>query len=33
VNVFDKTITIDLRDVNTNIEDPKNTDVMDMSNS
>ena len=33
VNVLNKTITIDLRDVNTDIKDPKNTDVMDMSNS
>lgn len=33
VNVFKKTITIDLRDINTNLKDPKNTDIEDMSNS
>ena len=33
VNVFKKTITIDLRNINTNLKDPKNTDIQDMSNS
>ena len=33
VNVFDKTITIDLQNMNTNLDDPENTDVVNRSNS
>jgi hypothetical protein len=33
VNVLNKTITIDLNDINTNLKDPKNTDIEDLSNS
>jgi hypothetical protein len=33
VNVLKKTITIDLNDINTNLSDPKNTDIEDLSNS
>jgi hypothetical protein len=33
INVFNKTITIDLRDLNTDLDDEENTDVVDLSNS
>ena len=33
INVFNKTITIDLRDLNTDLDDDENTDVVDLSNS
>jgi hypothetical protein len=33
INVLNKTITIDLRDINTDLSDEENTDVVDLSNS
>lgn len=33
INVLNKTITIDLRDLNTDLEDEENTDVVNLSNS
>lgn len=33
INVFKKTITIDLQDLNTDLSDDENTDVVDLSNS